>query len=56
MQFLDLLKTYLIERQSVEKKDLISSPFTTIHPSGIRGVFSSQEINEILALTNALAA
>ena len=56
MQFLDLLKTYLIERQSVQKKDLISSPFTAIHPNGIRGVFSSQEINEILALTKALAA
>ncbi len=43
-------------REMVEKRDLIQSPFTIIHPQGIRGVFSPGEINEILTLTEHLAA
>jgi type I restriction enzyme, R subunit len=56
LEFLNLLKTFMIEREKVEKKDLISAPFTVIHPQGIRGVFSPTEINEILQLTERLAA
>lgn len=56
MDFLNLLKGFIIEREKVEKKDLINAPFTVIHPQGIRGVFSPVEINEILQLTERLAA
>ncbi|WP_347917134.1 DEAD/DEAH box helicase family protein [Paracoccus marcusii] len=56
MEFLNLLKAYIIEREKVEKKDLINAPFTVIHPQGIRGVFSPGEINDILQLTERLAA
>jgi type I restriction enzyme R subunit len=56
LDFLNLLKGFIIEREKVEKKDLINSPFTIIHPQGIRGVFSPAEINEILQLTEQLAA
>ncbi|TCK75650.1 type I restriction-modification enzyme R subunit C-terminal domain-containing protein [Acidipila rosea] len=56
MEFLNLLKNFIIEREKVEKKDLINAPFTVIHPQGIRGVFSPSEINEILQLTEGLAA
>ncbi|NTU49771.1 MAG: DEAD/DEAH box helicase family protein [Desulfobulbaceae bacterium] len=56
LEFLSLLKGFIIEREKVEKKDLINSPFTVIHPKGIRGVFSPTEINEILKLTEYLAA
>ncbi|WP_346294063.1 DEAD/DEAH box helicase family protein [Sphaerothrix gracilis] len=56
LEFLNLLKTFIIERERVEKKDLISTPFTVIHPQGIRGVFSPAEITEILQLTDRLAA
>jgi type I restriction enzyme R subunit len=56
LEFLNLLKGYIIEREKVEKKDLINAPFTVIHPQGIRGVFSAAEINEILQLTKRLAA
>ncbi len=56
LEFLNLLKGYIIEREKVEKKDLINAPFTVIHPQGIRGVFSPAEINEILQLTERLAA
>jgi type I restriction enzyme, R subunit len=56
LEFLNLLKGFIIEREKVEKKDLINAPFTVIHPQGIRGVFSAAEINEILQLTERLAA
>ncbi|AYH50154.1 restriction endonuclease subunit R [Dickeya fangzhongdai] len=56
LEFLDLLKNFIIEREQVEKKDLVNAPFTVIHPQGIRGVFSPVEINEILQLTEYLAA
>ena len=56
LEFLNLLKGFIIEREKVEKKDLINAPFTVIHPQGIRGVFSPVEINEILQLTERLAA
>ncbi len=56
IDFLILLKDYIIERGKIEKRDLISSPFTIIHPKGIRGVFSPSEIKEILILTEKFAA
>lgn len=56
LEFLNLLKNFIIEREKIDKKDLIKAPFTVIHPQGIRGVFDPSEINEILQLANALAA
>lgn len=56
LEFLNLLKNFIVEREKVEKRDLISAPFTVIHPQGIRGVFSPAEITEILQLTDKLAA
>ena len=56
MDFLNLLKNFIIEREKIEKRDLINAPFTVIHPQGIRGVFSPAEIIEILALAEQLAA
>ncbi len=56
LEFLNLLRDFIIEREKVEKKDLINAPFTIIHPQGIRGVFSPAEINEILQITERLAA
>jgi type I restriction enzyme, R subunit len=56
LEFLSLLKSFIIERETVERKDLINAPFTVIHPQGIRGVFSPNEINDILQLTERLAA
>ena len=54
LEFLNLLKNFIIEREKVEKKDLINAPFTIIHPQGIRGVFSPAEITEILQFTERL--
>ncbi|WP_200831841.1 DEAD/DEAH box helicase family protein [Aquimarina sp. AU474] len=56
IEFLNLLKDYIIERGNIEKRALIQAPFTIIHPKGIRGIFSPQEIKEIIALTEKFAA
>lgn len=56
LEFLNLLKGFIIEREKVAKKDLIAAPFTVIHPQGIRGVFGPAEIHDILRLTERLAA
>ncbi|HBQ48145.1 MAG TPA: restriction endonuclease subunit R, partial [Hyphomonas atlantica] len=56
LDFLGLLKNFIIDRETVERKDLIKSPFTVIHPQGIRGVFSPAEVEDILQLTEELAA
>jgi type I restriction enzyme R subunit len=56
LQFLDMLKTFIIERGALQKKNLIETPFTMIHPDGIRGVFNPKEIEEILQMTQKLLA
>lgn len=55
LDFLSLLKTFLIDRGNVEKRNLIESPFTRIHPDGIRGLFAPDEIEEILTLIEEAA-
>jgi type I restriction enzyme R subunit len=56
LNFMNLLKGFIIERETIQKRDLIQSPFTVLHPQGIRGIFSPAEIDEILQLTQKLAA
>ncbi len=56
LEFLNLLREYIIERGDIRKRDLIESPFTILHPQGIRGLFSPQEIEGILKLTKEWAA
>lgn len=56
LQFMDLLKGFILEKENLTKRDLIESPFTQIHPEGIRGVFTPKEIDEILILTEKVLA
>ncbi|MFK7001619.1 type I restriction endonuclease subunit R [Flavobacterium oreochromis] len=56
LDFLRLLQTYIIEKGTIERKDLITAPFTRIHPNGIRGVFDHKMMNEIVEFITALAA
>lgn len=56
LQFLDLLKNFVLEKGDVSKRNLIESPFTMIHPEGIRGIFNQREIEEILSLTEQVLA
>ena len=56
LQFLDLLRKFIIDNGVLSKKNLIESPFTLLHPEGIRGVFNPTEIDEILKFTEKLIA
>lgn len=56
LQFMDLLRNFIVEKGELQKRNLIESPFTLIHPQGIRGVFSPVEIEEILVFTEKLTA
>ena len=56
LEFLNLLRSFLIEKGEVEKRDLITAPFTRIHPDGILGVFSDKEIEDIITFIQKLAA
>jgi type I restriction enzyme R subunit len=56
IRFLQTLKTFILQTGRVEKKDLIEAPFTQIHPSGVRGIFKQDEIEEILRFTKGIVA
>jgi type I restriction enzyme, R subunit len=56
LQFMDLLRNFIIDKGELQKRNLIESPFTLIHPQGIRGVFNPAEIDEILMFTEKLIA
>ncbi len=50
LQFLGLLKNFVLEKGDVSKRNLIESPFTMLHSDGIIGIFNQKEIKEILSL------
>jgi len=56
IQFIMTLKTFILQRGVVEKKDLIHAPFTQLHPEGIRGLFPSHEIDNILNFIDKIGA
>lgn len=47
IQFIRTLKTFIVDKGSVKRENLIDRPFTNIHPLGIRGLFGESEIVEI---------
>lgn len=56
IEFMKVLKKYMIDKGKIEKKDLINPPFTQLHPQGILGVFSPKEIDEIISVIQKIAA
>ncbi len=56
LDFLKLLSEYIIDNGDIQKRNLIQAPFTLIHPDGIRGVFSPNEIKELVEIANNLVA
>ena len=56
IQFIMTLKTFVLQRGSVAKRDLINVPFTQLHPEGVRGIFKPEEIDEILSLTQKIVS
>lgn len=56
IRFLQTLKTFILQTGRLTKLDLVSPPFTQIHPRGIRGVFDSAQIEEVIRLADDLVA
>ena len=56
IRFLQALRTFLLQRGRVERRDLVDSPFTQLHPQGVRGVFAPGDIEEILGFAGGLVA
>lgn len=51
IHFLEALKLFILQTRDIEKKDLISPPFTQFHSRGIQGLFTPSEIAEIYAFS-----
>ncbi len=47
IQFLQTLRTFVIQTGEVSRESLISQPFTNIHPRGILGLFQPSQRQEI---------
>ncbi len=56
IRFLQTLRTFILQTRRLEKRHLVESPFTQLHPRGIRGVFTESEIDEILEFSQRLVA
>lgn len=56
IRFLEVLKSFIQEKGTVSKRDLIQPPFTVFHNDGIRGLFRPRDIEEILDLTTKVVA
>lgn len=54
IQFILILKTFVIEQGKVEKENLVGLPFTNVHPQGVRGLFSPSEVEEILEFSGQM--
>ena len=56
IRFLQTLRTFILQTGRLEKRHLVESPFTQVHPKGVRGVFTDTEIDEILEFSQRLVA
>lgn len=56
IQFLRTLRTFILRKGNIDKKDLVREPFTNVDPDGIVGVFMPKEIEEILKFAEELVA
>ena len=52
--FLQTLRTFILQRRRLEKRDLVAEPFVRLHPNGVLGLFGAAEIDEILELARDL--
>jgi type I restriction enzyme R subunit len=56
IRFLQTLRTFILQRGRLERRDLLEAPFTQLHPQGARGVFTPAEIEELVSFTQDLVA
>jgi type I restriction enzyme R subunit len=56
IRFLQTLRTFVLQRRSLETANLLQAPFTQIHPNGVRGVFKPREAEEVVTFARGLVA
>lgn len=56
IRFLQTLRTFVLQRKQLERRDLVDSPFTQLHPEGIRGIFPAREMDEVIGFAQGLVA
>ncbi|MFZ2975912.1 MAG: DEAD/DEAH box helicase family protein [Candidatus Moraniibacteriota bacterium] len=54
IQFLIVLRDFIIDNGELTKKDLVSEPFTKLHARGFLGLFTPQMQKEVLLFTNKI--
>ncbi len=54
IQFLIILRDFIISNGDISKKDLVSEPFTKSHASGFLGLFTPKMQKEVLSFTNKI--
>jgi len=54
IRFLQTLKTFILQTGKVERENLITQPFTNLHPQGIRGLFEPSQIQEIMTFVEEI--
>ncbi len=55
IRFLELLKSYVARYGAIELDKLWETPFTTLHSSGVEGIFTeSEQVDDLLALLNEI--
>ena len=54
IHFLQILRTFVLERGKVDKPDLINRPFTNLHPQGVMGLFDKRQIAEIIGFVQEM--
>lgn len=54
IQFLIVLRDFIINNGELTKKDLVSEPFTKLHARGFLGIFPKQLQDEVLSFTNKI--
>lgn len=54
IQFLIILRDFIINNGELTKKDLVQEPFTKLHARGFLGLFSPQMQTEILSFTDKI--
>ncbi len=48
IQFLRMIKTFILDRGKIEREDLVAPPFTNMNPHGIRGIFPPTQLGQVL--------
>ena len=54
IHFLQILKSFIIERGEVTKENLVAPPFTNLRQGGIMGLFKPHQITEILSFIDKI--